>query len=115
MRFDDKKLKKKLENMEDRSGVAILMYAEEGAKKFENYAKANRPWTDRTGHARQRLHGYVEQSLSKVRVGVAHGVDYGVYLEYAHEQRFAILWKTVQALSSKVLQGYEDLLKEITK
>ncbi len=80
-------------------------------KKFENYAKINRPWTDRTGHARQRLTGYVETFSDKTRINIAHGVYYGVYLELCNEKRFAILQKTVNALSVEVLNGFKDLLR----
>ena len=39
---------KKLSNVETKSQAAFRMFATEGAKKFENYAKQNRLWTDRT-------------------------------------------------------------------
>lgn len=113
IRVDAQSLLKNLESAESKSKVAIRMYAQEGAKKFENYAKAKRPWTDRTGHARQRLKGWVEILGTKVRVNIGHGVDYGVYLEYAHEQRFAILQKTVNAQSKEILKGFDGLLKRL--
>lgn len=113
IRVDSKQLLKRLENAEPKSRVAIKMFAQEGAKKFENYAKINRPWTDRTGHARQRLVGWVEMFPNKVRINIGHGVDYGVYLELAHEKRFAILQPTVNALSKEVLEGFKELMRYI--
>lgn len=113
IRVDAKQLLKRLENAETKSQVAIKMFAQEGAKKFENYAKNNRPWTDRTGHARQRLVGWVEMFSDKVRIHIGHGVDYGVYLELAHEKRFAILQPTVNALSKEVLEGFKELMRYI--
>lgn len=113
IRVDAKQLLKRLENAEPKSQVAIKMFAQEGAKKFENYAKNNRPWTDRTGHARQRLVGWVEMFSDKVRIHIGHGVDYGVYLELAHEKRFAILQPTVNAMSQEVLEGFKELMRYI--
>lgn len=113
IRIDISELLRNLENMETKSQMAIRMYAQEGAKKFENYAKRNRPWVDRTGHARQRLVGWVETLADRVRVHIGHGVDYGVYLELCHEKRFAILQPTVNAMSGEVLEGYKDLLRYI--
>lgn len=110
-RFDAKTLLSKLENAETKSQVAIKMFAQEGAKKFENYAKAHRPWTDRTGHARQRLVGWVEVLTNKVRIHIGHGVSYGVYLELAHEKKYAILQPTVNACSKEVLDGYKELTR----
>lgn len=113
IRIDISELLRNLENMETKSQTAIRMYAQEGAKKFENYAKRNRPWVDRTGHARQRLIGWVETLVDRVRIYIGHGVDYGVYLELCHEKRFAILQPTVNAMSGEVLEGYKDLLRYI--
>lgn len=111
VRIDATQIEKWLDSSESKSQIAIKMFAQEGAKKFENYAKINRPWTDRTGHARQRLTGYVETFSDKTRINIAHGVYYGVYLELCNEKRFAILQKTVNALSTEVLNGFKDLLR----
>lgn len=100
-----------LEVAQTKSQIAIKMFAQEGAKKFENYAKTHRKWTDRTGHARQRLTGWVEVMMNKVRIHIGHGVSYGVYLELAHEKRYAILQETVNAMSKEILEGYEELLR----
>lgn len=113
IKIDSKQLLKRLENAETKSQVAIKMFSQEGAKKFENYAKNNRPWTDRTGHARQRLVGWVEMFSNKVRIHIGHGVDYGVYLELAHEKRYAILQPTVNALSKEILEGFKELMRYI--
>lgn len=113
IRVNSKQLLNRLENAETKSQVAIKMFSQEGAKKFENYAKNNRPWTDRTGHARQRLVGWVEMFSNKVRIHIGHGVDYGVYLELAHEKRYAILQPTVNALSKEVLEGFKELMRYI--
>ena len=113
IKIDSKQLLKRLENAETKSQVAIKMFSQEGAKKFENYAKNNRPWIDRTGHARQRLIGWVEMFSNKVRIHIGHGVDYGVYLELAHEKRYAILQPTVNALSKEVLEGFKELMRYI--
>ena len=111
IKFDANDVLEKLSRTETKSQIAIKMYAQEGAKKFENYAKNNRPWTDRTGHARQRLTGWVETLTNRVRIYIGHAVDYGVYLELAHEKRYAILQKTVNNCSQEVLDGYKNLLR----
>jgi hypothetical protein len=55
--------------------------AYEQAEDMENYAKANAPWTDRTGDARERLHATVEETGPIGTIVLAHGVDYGIWLE----------------------------------
>lgn len=113
IKFDYKTLLNNLQGAETKSQVAIKMYATEGAKKFENYAKTNRKWVDRTGHARQRLVGWVEVLSDKVRIHIGHGVDYGVYLELCNNRRYEILQPTINACSGEVLQGFSELMRYI--
>lgn len=113
IRFNANEVKRKLNSMETKSEIAIKMYAQEGAKKFQNYAKIHRRWTDRTGHARQRLVGFVEKLPNSFRIYISHGVNYGIYLELAHEKRFAILQETVNKNSIEILDGYEEMLKKM--
>lgn len=115
IKFDADDIYSFLQNSQAKSEVAINMYAQEGAKKMESYAKQHRQWTDRTGHARQRLQGWVEKSINKTMIYIGHGVDYGVYLEQAHEKRYEILNPTVNACSNEILKSYKDLLKEVSK
>lgn len=110
VRVDAKEVITRLSNMQDKAQLAIRMYAQEGAKVFENYAKTHRRWTDRTGHARQRLIGYVEQEPDKTRVCIAHGVNYGIYLEVCNNGRYSILQDTVFINGAKVLEGYKNMI-----
>ena len=89
------------------------MYAETQAKNLEGYAKEHRPWTDRTGDARKRLNGYVTEIPNGYRINLAHGVDYGIWLELAMEKRFAILEPTVRLQGPEVLRGMNRLLNEL--
>lgn len=113
IRFNPNKLVNALSQTETKAMIAIQMYAQEGAKKFENYAKLHRRWVDRTGHARQRLTGYVEKSPTNMRIYISHGVNYGIHLELGHEKRYAILQETVDALSQEILDGYTLLMNKI--
>lgn len=52
------------------------------APEIENWLRDNAPWTDRTGNARQSLHVAVtELANGYVELVLAHGVEYGWYLE----------------------------------
>lgn len=113
IRLDASQIIEALETTETKAQVAIKMYAQQGATKMQNYAKVNRPWTDRTGRARLSLVGFVETFKDKTRIYISHGVSYGIYLELAHEKRFAILQKTVNAVSPEILEGFTDLIKRL--
>lgn len=89
---------------------AILMYGDTAATKLEGWMKNEAPWTDRTAQARQRLSTSAEKTSEGIRIALMHGVDYGVFLEFAHEQRYAIIEPTIRLHGPEVLQGYQGLL-----
>lgn len=110
VRVDAKDLSKWFENAYLKAKVLIRERADNGSKIFENYAKKNRRWTDRTGHARQLLKGYYEEvGEDKVRICISHGVEYGYWLEYAHERRYAILQETVDNNSAQIVRSFDKI------
>ena len=68
------------------------------AAVFEQYAKENAPWTDRTANARQSLHTFVEDlAADTVALYLSHGMEYGLYLETRYAGAYAIIWPTIEA------------------
>lgn len=102
----------KLNAFEDKFGAAMYLFATSGAQKMEGWAKENRPWTDRTGAARQRLKGSAYQIDKGYRLEIAHGVNYGIFLELAHERRFAILEPTIQTVGKgQIMPAFERFIE----
>lgn len=113
-RLDASSLVRGLTNLESKTDVAIRMYAEQSAVRLQNYAKEHRKWTDRTGHARQRLEGSVHPIQTGYRIQLAHGVDYGLWLELAHEKRFAVIEPTIQYVGpNEIIPGLEKLFERL--
>ena len=102
-----------LSGFEKKAELALRVYAETVAKDFESYAKSNRPWTDRTGRARQGLTGYVKTTETGYRIVIAHTVDYGIWLEFARERKYAILEPTVRLKGQEAIQGMKHLLDRL--
>lgn len=77
------------------------------ADDMEVYAKANAPWQDRTGDARSGLHGWAEHDLqSDISTAyLAHGVDYGIWLELMGSGEFAIIAPTIAAFQAKFMRA----------
>lgn len=72
--------------------------AENLAQAMEDYAKANRPWTDRTTDAREGLQAHVvNESGGRYSIWLGHGadVDYGIWLEVRWGGKFAIILPTL--------------------
>lgn len=97
------------------SEQAISTLCQTGALEMESYAKLHRPWTDRTGQARQRLTGRVDHLVqTQWTITLSHGVDYGIWLENAHEQKYAIVKPTVLLKSSDIMNSFQGLLNNLS-
>lgn len=106
-------LKNGIVAVDKKAQAAVEMYAKNQSKMLESYAKQKAPWTDRTGMARKSLNATTEKKENGIRITLAHGVDYGLWLELAHEKRFAIVKPTIELKGNDVLKGYENLLGKI--
>nr|DAZ68484.1 MAG TPA: type I neck protein [Caudoviricetes sp.] len=51
------------------------------SRNMQTYAKANHPWTNRTYSAQNKLKGEYKLTDNDLDISIAHGVDYGYYLE----------------------------------
>jgi hypothetical protein len=113
MKFDTSDLEKGIELFEGRVDAAIRMYGDTSAKKLESYAKRNRKWTDRTADARNRLKGSVYKVTKGYQLELAHGVDYGIWLELANEKNYAIIEPTIRLKSPEILRGLNRLFDKL--
>ena len=103
-----------LEKLWKKCDMAVLMYAQTKAPQLEYYMKINRKWTDRTGAAKARLKALVSVPKEhQIRITLAHGVNYGIWLELAHEMNYAIVRPTILTKSGAVLDGLDMLMQKI--
>lgn len=114
--IDVSKVLKGITDFEGAFDKALMIFAQSGAQKMEQYAKKNRKWTDRTGRARQSLKGSAFRIDNGYRIQIAHGVYYGVYLEYAHERKYAILERTITKVGmEQIMPAFHNFLDAIEK
>jgi len=74
------------------------------AAKAEGKAKRDRPWTDRSHDARDELHAGTQwDSPTALIIYLAHGVEYGPYLELAHDKKYEIIEKTLNSFRKELL------------
>lgn len=103
--FDTSGMRRELNAIPDRIEEALMGYGKTAASMLQGEAQKTRPWTDRTAQARQRIKGYCVRSEKGVRIYLAHGVDYGVYLEFANEKRYAVIYPTLRRKGPEILSG----------
>lgn len=114
IRMDISDLESKLESLGERADAAVRVFAENGATKLRSNAQSNAKWTDRSGDARRRLNAYVSAMENGYRITLAHGVDYGIWLELAHEKRFAIIPQTIEYVGTfEIMPAFERFLERL--
>lgn len=112
--YNGSNLKSGLDRLSDRLGALVLMYVATKASELQAKMKVNRPWTDRTGMAKITLSAKVSQpSDAVVRITLAHGVDYGIWLELANEKNYAIIGPTIKTEGPELIKGLNNILSSI--
>lgn len=114
LNYTSSTLKKNLDKMSEKLGALVLMYAATKASEIESKMKQNRPWTDRTGLAKARLSARVSQpNKNTIRITLAHGVDYGIWLELAHGKNYAIIAPTIRDEGPRVVKDLDDIMSKL--
>lgn len=113
--FDLKEWTSKFDRMRfavsPRYNAALFYLMDYEGRRMQTWAKRMRPWTDRTGDAKRRIVGGAFDDKNGFTAYVAHGVYYGVYLEYGHQRRFAILEKARNRFVKDTKKDIQRLIK----
>jgi hypothetical protein len=72
------------------------------AASLEAWARANRPWHDRTGRARRALEAKAEASGERVRISLTASVPYAAALERGRGGRYALLGPAVRRFAPEL-------------
>lgn len=112
--YDQSTLSKGLDAMSEKLGATVLMYAATKSVELEAKMKQNRPWTDRTGMAKATLNTKVSKPDDHtIRITLAHGVQYGIWLELAREKRYAIIGPTIDIEGPRVVKDLTNLMAKL--
>lgn len=112
--YDESKLKKNLDKMSVKLGAVLLMYSATKASEIQAKMKLNRPWTDRTNMAKTLLNAKVSQPEPHlIRITLAHGVDYGIWLELANEKNYAIIAPTIKEEGPRIVEDLDNLMSKL--
>lgn len=112
--YNNSNLKKNLDKMSVKLGAVILMYSATKASEIQAKMKINRPWTDRTGMAKALLNAKVSQpNNNTVRITLSHGVNYGIWLELAHEKNYAIIAPTIREEGPRIVKDLNNLMSKL--
>lgn len=113
-KLDLSKLVKNIKGFEDRFDVAMRAKCDIFSQQLQQDAQDNARWTNRTGEARRRLNGSYKRVANGYNLILAHGVDYGIWLELANEKRFSIIPETIEYTGTFVIMpGFEDFMNKL--
>lgn len=94
-----------------RTKLGLAAYASMvAAPRMQNYAKANRPWHDISRDARRGLKAGTVISGNKIRIYLCHSVDYGPFLELAHDKKYAIIDPTIEHFVPEIKRNYQRIM-----
>lgn len=87
---------------------SVMQY---NANDAQNFARANAPWTDRTGNARQGLFAknFKRGKLSHTIV-IWHSVPYGIWLELANDRKYKIIEPTWLRTGRNVMADLQKVM-----
>jgi hypothetical protein len=108
--FNIKDVLEGLSNFENKARTAISLYCDTASKKLEAKAKMDASWTDRTGLSRKTIEGGRQWDGNKCVIYIAGNTPQFVYLELAHDKKYAVLQPTVDELAPSILRGMNNLL-----
>jgi hypothetical protein len=83
-----------LATMEPRIRVAVDLVFDMLASNTESQMMIDAPWTDRTGNARTGLRCIHESTGDNHTLTLFHTMEYGFWLEVAHDGKYAIIGPT---------------------
>lgn len=92
--------------------MAVFRLAQSYTPRIEAWMKTNAPWQDISGNARQTLYSDVFDLVnSAVVIVMAHGVEYGVFLEWSNAGRYSILSPALDHFAPLIWQDVQRLLR----
>jgi len=77
-----------------------------------NGGESHLKWRDQTAHARQSIFGEVKEfkDINKLRIRVAHTMEYGEYLELSHQRKYAVLEPVAKKHGPEFIKDAKELI-----
>ena len=78
---------------------------------MESYAKANHPWKNRSSSAQNQLKGDFKLTDNELDISIAHGVDYGYWLE--NRSDFNGKYQILEKARDSEINNFKNMLRTI--
>jgi hypothetical protein len=108
--YDDARLRKNLSNFDNTLRYNLRAIADFQALETTAWLKQNARWTDRTGAARSGLYAIPNEGRGFIEIYMAYSVWYGIWLETAHDRKYAIITPAMRIMGDALMQKLNGLL-----
>ena len=123
MRLDTIQLQANVAELTPKINKTLTLTTDFAAGRGMDVMKRKAPWTDRTGNARTGLVAVAEHSgaatmtggatgFSQHKITMAHGVDYGIWLEVANLGKFQIIMPVLVATAQELMKALQDMFSK---
>lgn len=92
----------------DRNAALAYAAAHQGSTLNPTRGKS---WFNRSFRAARGVFPYVNATNEEVAIGMLHTMNYGAYLEYAFNRKYAVIEPLVRAYTPKVVQDIKNIFK----
>ncbi len=120
--FDCSEIENNLRGFLARLETGTNMYLSSKCPELQRMLVNEAKWSkERTGEARRRLSATFTNKNGLAVITLAHGVDYGVYLELAHKKGgeefapFAVIGPVVRREAPKIMAEYSEMIGRALK
>lgn len=108
--WNSRDLNRNLRRLPRQVDEQVAAVVEFQATRGETYMKSHAPWTDRTSAARNGLFTLAfHLPFVRHEILFSHAVHYGIWLEIANDERFAILLESMRVTGEDAMQQLQGL------
>jgi len=108
--FNGKRLDYNVRHFDARLRRNIRAVVDYNAAYATGYMKTHARWTDRTGAARTGLLAIPNHAKTYEEIVMRYSVNYGIWLEVAHDRKYAIITPSLRIIGDKLMKDLYHLI-----
>lgn len=115
VKYDDRRLRRNVRNLNRNVRRNISAITDRRAAITTTNLKTGARWTDRTGAARAGLVAIPIHGRTYEEIFMAYSVTYGIWLEVAHDRKYAIITPMMRIAGEALLHDMQYMLDHMSR
>ncbi|AEL97936.1 hypothetical protein CL65_gp028 [Mycobacterium phage Patience] len=113
LEYNDKLLRRNIKNFDRNVKSAVRATVDRRAAITQADLRNGARWTDRTGAARSGLMAIPVSLSNAEEIFMAYSVTYGIWLEVAHDRKYAIITPMMRIAGEALMNDLQYLLDRL--